>query len=476
VRREGPGWPTGLSARLLLITALLVLAAQLLILVPSMAGFEESWLADRVHQADVASLAVDAAPSGVLSGPLSAKALAGAGVVSVAVQVNSVRHLLLAAPHMEKAPALVDLRNQSIGDYLIEPFIALSPGAPRMLRVVARPQLRPGDFVEIVLPVAPLRAALQAYLVRVILVSVLISAVAGVVVYLLLDALLVRPIQRITRAMERFRAKPDDPQARLEPSHRRDEIGRAEAELDHMQEDLLVALQSRARLAALGEAVAKINHDLRNMLTSAQMASERLASSPDPRVAQAMPRLERALDRAVKLASGVLAYGKSEEPAPEARALPLRPLLAAAAEDAGLEEAGVKLVVKAPRTLHLMVDADQVHRLLVNLFRNAKEAILAAGLPNGPGALRLFAEVEGADAVLTITDNGAGIPDKIRARLFQPFSGSLRQEGTGLGLAIARELARGHGGDLELADSGPQGTTFVLKLPVMRNGGQNDDR
>ena len=459
-------WPQSLSSRLLLLTAAFVLVAQLFILIPSLAGFEETWLADRAHQAQVASLAVDASPTGVLSGPLSATALSGAGVVSVAVQTRGVRRLLLAAPRMEQAPALVDLRYQSPLGYLIQPFITLGPGAPRMLRVVVTPQLRSGDFVEIVVPTAPLRSALWAYLVRTLLVSVLISAVAGGVVYLLLANLLIRPIQHITDAMERFRARPDDPEARLAPSTRRDEIGRAETELNRMQEELLIALQSRARLAALGEAVAKINHDLRNMLTSAQMASERLASSPDPRVAQAMPRLERALGRAVKLAEGVLAYGKSEEPAPQVSTLPLRAALIAAAEDAGLTEAGVKLIVRAPRGMTLLADPDQVHRLLVNLFRNAKEAIQTAGCPNGPGMIRAGADAVGEHVLITLGDNGPGIPERVRERLFQPFSSSLRPEGTGLGLAISRELARGHGGELELAGSSPKGATFALRLPL----------
>jgi signal transduction histidine kinase len=459
-------WPTGLSARLLLLTALFVLVAQLLILIPSLAGFEDTWLADRVHQAEVASLAVDASPTGVLSDRLSAKALSGAGVVSVAVQAKGVRRLLLAAPRMEQAPSLVDLRSQSIGDFLIEPFIALGPVAPRMLRVVGHPQLREGDFVEIVLPTAPLRAALWAYFWRLVLVSVLISILAGGVVYLLLAAFLVRPISRITEAMERFRARPDDPAARLKPSNRRDEIGRAEVELERMQEDLLVALQSRARLAALGEAVAKINHDLRNMLTSAQMASERLASSPDPRVAQAMPRLERALDRAVKLAEGVLAYGRSEEPAPQLAPVPLKAAIAAAAEDAGLSDSGFKLTLKVAAELMVMADADQLHRLLVNLLRNGRQAIAAAGAPNGPGAIRVGAGAGDGVARITLTDNGPGVPERVQARLFQPFSASQTPEGSGLGLAIARELARAHGGDLELADSGPKGATFALTLPL----------
>jgi len=464
--------PVGLSARLLLLTTLFLLVAQLFILVPSLAGFEDSWLADRAHQAEVASLAVDAAPNGVVSDKLTGRLLKGAGVVSVAVQTKGLRHLLLAAPRMERAPALVDLRSQSMVDFLVQPFITLGPAAPRMLRVVERPdqELRSGDFIEIVLPTAPLRASLWAYLLQVVLVSVLISAIAGGVVYLLLANLLVRPIRRITLAMERFRARPEDPTARLAPSHRRDEIGRAEVELDRMQEDLLAALQSRARLAALGEAVAKINHDLRNMLTSAQIASERLASSPDPRVAQAMPRLERALGRAVKLAEGVLAYGRSEEPAPQPAHTLLFPALDAAAEDAGLTDAspegGVGLNVKAPKAMTLEVDADQVHRLLVNLFRNAREAIAAAESPNGPGLVTVSAKAEGGVAVLFIADNGPGIPDRIKERLFQPFSGSGRAEGSGLGLAIARELARAHGGELALVSTGPKGSTFELRLPL----------
>src|SRR5258708_24297731 len=110
-------------------------------------------------------------------------------------------------------------------------------------------------------------------------------------------------MQRITLGMERFRADPDDRAARVVLSGRRDEVGRAEAELDRMQGDLRVALNARARLAALGEAVAKINHDLKNMLTSAQIASERLAALQDPKVSQVLPRLERAPDPAVNRAS-----------------------------------------------------------------------------------------------------------------------------------------------------------------------------
>ncbi len=460
-----PKWPGGLSARLLLLTAIFVLAAQLFILLPSLASYEEGWLTDRVRAAELASLAVEASPAGVVSDRLSRELLKGAGVVSVAVQVDGVRRLLLAPERMEVAPDFVDLRREDVIPFLVQPFITLGPHAPVMLRVDARPQFRNGDFVEIVVPVAPLRADLSAYLVRLLLVSVLISVLAGVVVYLLLAALLVRPIRRITVAMERFRARPEDPRARLPVSGRRDEIGRAEVELDRMQEDLLAALQSRARLAALGEAVAKINHDLRNMLTSAQMASERLASSPDPQVAQAMPRLERALSRAVRLAQNVLTYGRTEEAAPAPEPLTLKAAAEGAAVDAGLWDGGVRLAVEAVEGEHVFADSDQFHRILVNLFRNARQAIEASRSPNGPGLIRLAVEHGDAVTHLIVADNGPGLPEKAQARLFQPFAGSGQPDGAGLGLAISRELARAHGGDLELVATGPDGTRFALMLP-----------
>ena len=233
-----------------------------------------------------------------------------------------------------------------------------------------------------------------------------------------------------------------------------------------MQADLRVALTSRSRLAALGEAVAKINHDLRNMLTSAQIASGRMAASGDPRVAQAFPRLERALDRAVALASHVLTFGNSDEPAPDKRALPLRAALDVAAEDAGLSPDGVALISRMTPEATVDADPDQLHRILVNLLRNAREAI--DGVDDREGRGRILAELrrEGASDILRLADDGPGLPERARAHLFEPFAGSARRGGTGLGLAIARELAKGHGGDLTLVDTGPGGTVFELTLPA----------
>ncbi len=465
VRARRLFWPGGLSSRLLILTVLFVVLAGLLILPSSLAQYEQGWLEDRVRAGELASLAVEASPNKTVSGKLTTELLNGAGVARVAVQSNGVRRLVLNGRPIDKPPYLVDLRAGVSFDALAAPFETLFSGRDRLVLVRDRPHFREGDLVEVVTSDGPLKHRLAAYLLRLLAIAAIISSVAGGLVFVSLNALFVRPMQRITNAMERFRADPEDVRAVLHPSGRRDEVGRAEAELDRMQADLRAALASRARLAALGEAVAKINHDLRNMLTSAQIASERLAQSGDPHVTRSLPRLERALDRAVTLASNVLAYGKSEEAAPSLETLWLAPAVEAAAEDAGLTLEGVRLNLLVAPEARVLADPDQLHRILVNLLRNAREAITGQAEADGKGTISVALDQAGGASLIRIADTGPGVPEKVRARLFQPFAGSGREGGAGLGLAIARELAQGHGGDLALTRTGPDGAVFELRLP-----------
>lgn len=459
-------WPGGLSARLLILTILFVVSAGALALPPALAAFEEQWLLDRVRAAELATIAPDVAPDRVVSEALAAQLLEGAGVQRVAIQTEGMRRLVLQGPKLERAPYLVDLRHQAPVSWLAAPFqTLLGGGEGRMVRVIAEPRIRKADFIEIVAPDAVLKRELTRYLWQLLLIMAFVATMAGILVYLSLAFFLVRPMQRITNAMERFRADPDDPASHLDPSGRRDEIGRAEVELDLMQADLRVALNSRARLAALGEAVAKINHDLRNMLTSAQIASERLSASRDPKVAQALPRLERALDRAVKLATDVLVYGKTQEAAPDIGALLFAPALEMAAEEARLSPDGVRLEAQIDPADQVIADPDQLHRIVANLLRNAREAIEAQDGRTARGVVTVsLSQAEGA-TLIRFSDNGPGVSKRAQEKIFQPFAGSSRPGGAGLGLAIARELAQGHGGDLTLAQTGDQGSVFELRLP-----------
>ncbi|MCW5760056.1 MAG: HAMP domain-containing histidine kinase [Phenylobacterium sp.] len=458
-------WPGGLSARLLVLTVVFALLGGAMAIPPAMAAYETQWLLDRVRAAELASLAPEVAPDRVVSEHLKTQLLEGAGVEIVAVSIDGVRSLVFAANRPARAPYVVDLRPRATGVALLAPFQTLLGDGGRM-RVVAEPRLRKeADFIEFVAGDAELKRALAGYLWRLVAIVAGVSALAGFVVYFALNLFLVRPVRRITFAMERFRADPEDPAAQIQLSGRRDEIGRAEAELDRMQADLRAALQSRARLAALGEAVAKINHDLKNMLTSAQLASERLAASKDPTVSQALPRLERALDRAVKLASDVLVYGKTQEAAPEPQTVDLAEALREAAAEARLPDSPAKLASKVAAGDQVTADPDQLHRILVNLLRNARQAIEHQTARTGPGRVEVSLETVGGASLIRISDDGPGVPERIRERLFQPFAGSGRPDSTGLGLAIARELAQGHGGDLTLSVTGAEGTVFELRLP-----------
>ena len=458
----------GLSGQLLILTAAFTLAVEALIIAPSAASFHERWLLDRLQAAELASVGVEALPYSMVEDETAEQLLTIGGVQAVVVGEQGVRRLLLQAPNLPRAPDLIDLRDRGVWARLADPWRTLVGHPDRSVRVQARPRYRSGDFIEILAPAEPLKQELRAFLLNSLLMSLLISVVAGGLLYAALAYLVLRPLGRVTRSIERFAA---DPESRPEtPSARRDEIGRVERELVRMQQEVRDSLRSRARLATLGEAVAKINHDLRNMLTSAQIASDRLAVSADPHVAKALPRLERALGRAAALTRNVLDYGKSEEPAPQIQKVSLSRAAIAAAEDAGLEGDGVRLARAIPGRLSVQADPDHLHRILVNLMRNARQAIetdpMRNGRRRGIGTVRVSASTEPSLVLIQIADDGPGIPERLSSRLFDPFVSGGASDGTGLGLTISRELAVAHGGELRLVETGAGGTTFELRLPL----------
>jgi signal transduction histidine kinase len=288
-----------------------------------------------------------------------------------------------------------------------------------------------------------------------------ISGLTGALVFLSLYYFVVRPMRRITRAMGEFHENPEDAGRILVATRRADEIGVAERELAAMQRDLYGFLKQKARLAALGAAVARIQHDLRNILANAQLASDRLSGSEDPEVKRLAPRLMSALDRAIALATTTLKYGRAEDTPPARASFALRPLIEEAA-GAAMECHGVASCGFDNRVTPewaVTADREQLFRIVLNLLRNACEAV------GGKGKVSVSAQTSAKGVEIDIADNGPGIPGTVREKLFQPFVSAARPGGSGLGLAIARDLARGHGGDLTLVSTGPAGTTFRITLP-----------
>ncbi|HVZ30587.1 MAG TPA: HAMP domain-containing sensor histidine kinase [Asticcacaulis sp.] len=467
-----------LTGQLAITSLVFVVAVEVMILIPSLAHEQESWLNDRIRQAEIASQAVDTSQTKTVTPGMSRQLLRSTGTKYLAILNNDVRSYRLYDPDVVVPDKIMDLR-QAHKDIFADAVTAWAPwrtllGAPgRLIHLQAPSQVRPGNqIIEIVVPADPLKEHLKASLVSSLRVSFMVALAAGVFMFGGLSLLIVRPIRRLTYAMQRFKTNPEDTTETPHVSGRLDEIGQIENELVSMQEEVRNALRSRARLAALGQAVSKINHDLRNMLTSAQMASDRLsAASADPTVAKALPRLERALDRALSLAQNVLTYGKSDERAPVIQIIKLKELAEAAAEDSGLclpgaTGEGVRFALKASKGFFLEADPEQLHRLLVNLMRNARQAIEHQPNRRTLGRVTLTAVKTSENVILILGDNGPGIPEKAREKLFQPFTSSSTPGGTGLGLAIARELAQLHGGDVRLLQTGADGTSFEVRLPL----------
>jgi signal transduction histidine kinase len=116
-----------------------------------------------------------------------------------------------------------------------------------------------------------------------------------------------------------------------------------------------------------------------------------------------------------------------------------------------------------PGNLMVRADPEQMYRVLSNLVRNARQAIIGTGQP---GEISVSARASDDTWCIDVTDTGPGLPPKAREYLFQPFQGGARKGGSGLGLAIADELVRGHGGTLTLLKSDDTGTAFRISLPM----------
>jgi signal transduction histidine kinase len=463
-----PGAPAlrlGLSGKLLGLTVLFVMMAEVLIYVPSIANFRLNWLNDRLSAAYTAALVFETAPNGVVPDTVARQILDSIGARAVALKMGHERRLLAAS---DMPPAInqdIDMRNMSWHRAIIEAFETLFGAETDVMRVVG-PAPMGGEFVEIVINQAPLRKAMVNFSIRILILSLIISAISASLVYLALHLLLVRPMRRMTANMVAFRADPENPARIIAASERSDEIGTAERELAAMQGDLAALLAQKNHLAALGLAVSKINHDLRNLLTSAQLFSERLAKVADPHVQRFAPQLMRALERAIAFCQSTLSYGRVQEPPPDRRMLALEPLVETVRETLGLDATTpVRWISAVERALMVDADPDQLFRILLNLARNAAQALDGRDAKDpGRDQIRITGRREGAVAVIEVSDTGPGLPERARAHLFEAFQGSTRPGSAGLGLAIAAELVRAHGGEIRLVE-GTIGATFRLTIP-----------
>ena len=448
-----------LSARLLVLTVFFVMLSELFIYAPSVARYRKVYLETRIETAHLGTLTLEATPDDMLGPELEAEVLRQARARQIALRTpGEPRRILM----MSGAPApdvRVDLSAQSFMSYLMDGFDTLFQTENRVLMVTGRSPHDPETTIEVLIDETPMRHEMYDYSRRILQLSLIISFFTATLVYLSLQLMMVYPMRRMTESIVRFRDDPENPATTVEATRRGDEIGVAVDVLADMQSSLRESLRERARLAALGAAVAKINHDLRNILSPAQLLSDRLVDSDDPEVKRIAPRLVAAIDRAVDLSVQTLNYAAESGPQLAKSRFPLREL----ADEVG---AILRAVEGGPAAqwdnrldpaLEVAADRDQLYRVLTNIAQNAAEA----------GAAHIAIEASTtADAVaIEIADDGPGVSAAARKHLFQPFTGSTRPGGTGLGLAISDELVRAHSGTIELVSTGPDGTRFRITLP-----------
>lgn len=451
-----------LSGRFLILTIIFVMLAEIFIFVPSVARFREDYLLARLERAQIASLALEA--DDMISPALEGELLKNAEVYNVVLRRNEIRQLALSSPIPSPITATYDMRDPSGMRLIADAMRTLIDTEERIIRVIGNPVRDGGLLIEVTMDEMPLRAAMLAYGRNVLILSAFISIVTAGLLFLAVRILLVRPIQGVVDHMKSYAKAPEDARQIITPTAGVKELRDAELALQSMQTQLTGALKQKERLAQLGGAVAKVSHDLRNILTSAQLFTDRIEGSDDPLVKRMAPKLVNSITRAVNLCETTLAFGRVDEPAPTLSRVNLAQIVSDVIDSERLAAGDYQLSFSEdiPASMTLRADGEQVFRVLFNLVRNARQAIMATG---EPGEIGLAAHEDDQAWQITITDTGPGLPQKAQEYLFQPFQGGVRKGGTGLGLVIAADLIRGHGGRLELQRTDETGTVFAIQMP-----------
>lgn len=457
-----------ISGRFAALTMMFVILAEIFILLPALSGFRLDYLESRLERAQIASLAL-LATDDALASDLEAELLQNAGVFNVVLRRDDIRQLVLSSPIPGPVVKTYDLRETRPWQSISDAMAVLANREDQVIRVIGSPVNQAGQLIEITTQTAPLRSGMIDFGLRLLLTSAAFAIITAILLNLAAQRLILVPIRRVISNMSAYAEAPDDPRHIITPDAPLAELRNAEIALEAMQKTVTSAFKQKERMAQLGQAVAKISHDLRNILTTAQIFGDRLEESADPKVKRAAPKLLNSITRAVTLCETTLAFGKAEEPSPSLSRFNLSQLAdeVVEAESLAATQTGqVEFLKDIPASLTIRADRDQLYRVLSNLSRNARQAIEGTG---EPGIIEIGAGENDSEWWIRVGDNGPGLPGKAREHLFQPFTSSVRKGGTGLGLTIAADLIRNHGGRLELLRSDEEGSEFKIRIPREMN-------
>ncbi len=464
-----------LSTKLFLLAAAFILVAEIVVLVPSVARERNDLLHARIEAAYLVSLALEG-PSEVAWEEFVVRQLfSTANILGVTVNQGDIRTLILTPeidPHGPPTMLRVDLHDQNPTEQILDSWKTVFSNGNDLIQVTGAPRFAPDNEVDIIVSQSALRADLLLYARKVLWLSLLMSSLTALFLFWALNEIIVRPVERLTKSMADFELDPNQKSHIHVPSGRNDEIGTAEKNLTAMQQKLYDLLNEHRRLAALGAGISKISHDLRNILASAQLMSDRLTKSDDPSVRKLSPRLISALDRAIALSRNTLTFGRMEERVLNKASVNVRNLIAEVFDDSAAM--GIEMHNDIDAEFSIYADRAHLYRSFFNLVHNAVEAMAPDETPPcAPEKMigSITASAEHSDNALRIqlADTGPGIPDYASTQLFEPFKGSKKPGGSGLGVAISAEIIRAHGGTIALIENSATGAVFEITLPMERS-------
>jgi len=459
--KPAPKMRLSLSARLLLWTVLFLMLAEVFIYVPSIARYRKVYLQDRVSDGHLATLVLQANPDGEVPPEVENALLEDSKLLGI--ELVSPHHILMLGG-MPPVDAHFELEPEHALALIREAFSTLFIDNDRIISVTGHPRNRAhshgGEEITVYLDEAPMRDGMVDYSWRILTLSIMISLITAAFLYIALQWGMIRPMRRITRHLISFSAEPENPDHTIKPSGRTDELGIMEQELEGMQAEIRAALAQKERLAVLGNAVSRINHDLRNILSTVGLLSERMARSEDPAVQKVAPMLATSVSKAVQICTSTVDLARGDQAVNHREIVPLQELLSQVGASLGLDDSsGIQWHNKVPADLILKADHDRLFRVFLNLGNNAVKAL------DGSGNITISASQDAANTHIELRDDGPGLPASALEHLFQPFTGSASRGGSGLGLPTARDLVRAHGGELSLGHSSTDGTLFLIDLP-----------
>ena len=306
-----------------------------------------------------------------------------------------------------------------------------------------------GQQLSFIINQTPIRDTIRSYLPMGFLLFSTTFSVLGFILYFVLRRFYLAPLKSLTTTLAEFANDPTVPRPTANALKINSDFRDAARALDELQRNTITEMRQRERLAEIGEAVAKINNDIRNVLSSATLVADALLGSKDKQVSRTAPHVVRSLEQAVDLCQSMMDYLVAV-PDPQLSTFSMNNIA-----NELVDATKMQITYSGPAEIH--ADRKMMQRIFLNLARNS----------GGAGATKLHIDIwrAGHLGIIDISDNGNGIPKQQWDSLFQAFKTHGRC-GSGLGLAIAQDLVAAQGGHVKLSRSNENGTEFRIQLPV----------